>query len=112
MRINYKYLEKFQLMMKLKSYLNLFLYIMNNKTNGSFSEIKKSIINCSSKKSDPGVIGQKLIDRAYQLDIRRPVLGEKLPNSMEEHDLAVIFGGPMSINEYKFKIYQTRNKLD
>ena len=57
---------------------------MNNKTNGSFSKLKKALLIVHQKRSDPGVIGQKLIDREYQLDIRRPVLGEKLPNSMEE----------------------------
>ena len=76
---------------------------MNNKTNGSFSKLKKALLIVHQKRSDPGLIGQKLIDREYQLDIRRPVLGEKLPNSMEEHDFAVIFGGPMSINDVNLK---------
>ena len=76
---------------------------MNNKTNGSFPKLKKALLIVHQKKSDPGLIGQKLINRGYKLDIRRPVLGEKLPNSMEGHDLAVIFGGPMSINDVNLK---------
>ena len=76
---------------------------MNNKTNGSFSKLKKALLIVHQKRSDPGIIGQKLIDRGYQLDIRRPVLREGLPSSMEEHDLAVIFGGPMSINDVNLK---------
>ena len=76
---------------------------MNNITNGSFSKLKKALLIVHQKRSDPGFIGQKLIDRGYKLDIRRPVLGDKLPNSMEEHDLAVIFGGPMSINDVNLK---------
>ena len=67
---------------------------MNNKTNGSFSKLKKALLIVHQKRSDPGLIGQKLIDRGYQLDIRRPVLGEKL---------AVIFGGPMSIIDVNLK---------
>ena len=33
------------------------------------------------------------------LDVRRPVIGEKLPQSMNEHDVAVIYGGPPSAND-------------
>ena len=72
---------------------------MNNKTNGNSSTLKKALLIVHQKRSDPGEVGQKLKTRGYQLDIRRPVLGEKLPDSMENHDLAVIFGGPMSIND-------------
>ena len=72
---------------------------MNNKTKGNCSTLKNALLIVHQKKSDPGEIGQKLKTRGYQLDIRRPVLGEKLPDSMENHDLAVIFGGPMSIND-------------
>lgn len=35
----------------------------------------------------------------YRLDIRRPCLGDDLPASLEDHDGAVIFGGPMSAND-------------
>ena len=55
---------------------------MNNKTNGSLSKLKKALLIVHQKRSDPGLIGQKLIDRGYQLDIRRPVIGDKLPNSI------------------------------
>ena len=76
---------------------------MNNKTNGNSSTLKKALLIVHQKRSDPGEVGQKLKARGYQLDIRRPVLGEKLPDSMENHDLAVIFGGPMSINDVNQK---------
>ncbi len=49
--------------------------------------------------SSPGRIGQALTRRGYQLDIRRPVLGDPLPDTMAEHRGAVIFGGPMSAND-------------
>ncbi len=76
---------------------------MHNKFNRNYPLLKKALLIVHQKRSDPGLIGQKLIDRGYKLDIRRPVLGEKLPNSMEEHDLAIIFGGPMSINDVNLK---------
>ena len=46
--------------------------------------------------STPGRVGQKLLERGYQLDIRRPPLGCDLPDTLEEHAGAVMFGGPMS----------------
>lgn len=49
--------------------------------------------------SSPGRIGQYLSRCGYTLDIRRPVLGDALPETMEEHAGAVIFGGPMSAND-------------
>lgn len=35
----------------------------------------------------------------YDLDVRRPPLGDSLPETMRAHAGAVIFGGPMSANE-------------
>ncbi|ESR23896.1 glutamine amidotransferase [Lutibaculum baratangense] len=49
--------------------------------------------------SSPGRIGQLLSRRGFTLDIRRPVLGDPLPDTMAEHAGAVIFGGPMSAND-------------
>jgi GMP synthase (glutamine-hydrolysing) len=49
--------------------------------------------------SSPGRVGQMLVEKGYPLDIRRPVLGDPLPNTLEKHTGAVIFGGPMSAND-------------
>lgn len=49
--------------------------------------------------SDPGRIGDKLRERGYRLDIRRPCLGQELPVSLDEHAGCVMFGGPMSAND-------------
>lgn len=49
--------------------------------------------------SNPGRVGQELIKRGYELDTRRPALGEVLPDNMDGHDGAIIFGGPMSAND-------------
>ncbi len=35
----------------------------------------------------------------YDLDIRRPCLGDALPETMDGHAGAMIFGGPMSAND-------------
>jgi len=49
--------------------------------------------------SDPGLVGQKLRSRGYQLDIRCPALGDALPTTMADHHGAIVFGGPMSAND-------------
>ncbi len=38
-------------------------------------------------------------DLGYSLDIRRPRFGDELPDTMDDHAGAVIFGGPMSVND-------------
>ena len=50
-------------------------------------------------RSSTGDVGVKLRERGYELDVKRPVIGEKLPQSMNEHDVAVIYGGPPSAND-------------
>jgi GMP synthase (glutamine-hydrolysing) len=40
-----------------------------------------------------------LAAKGFALDIRRPRFGDRLPETMEEHAGAVIFGGPMSAND-------------
>lgn len=40
-----------------------------------------------------------LIERGFRLDIRRPPLGHPLPDTLEDHAGAVMFGGPMSAND-------------
>ena len=49
--------------------------------------------------STPGRIGNILRERGYPLDIRRPRFGDPLPETMDAHAGAVIFGGPMSAND-------------
>ncbi len=49
--------------------------------------------------SSPGRVGQVLRESGFDLDIRRPPLGEPLPATLEEHAGAVVFGGPMSAND-------------
>ena len=60
---------------------------------------KDILIILHSEASTPGRIGHMLVAKGFRLDIRRPCLGEDLPESMEHHAGAVIFGGPMSAND-------------
>jgi GMP synthase (glutamine-hydrolysing) len=49
--------------------------------------------------STPGRVGNLLRKRGIPLDIRRPCLGDALPDTLERHAGAVIFGGPQSAND-------------
>jgi len=49
--------------------------------------------------SQPGRVGNLLRKRGVPLDIRRPVLGDPLPDTLAQHSGAVIFGGPQSAND-------------
>jgi GMP synthase (glutamine-hydrolysing) len=57
------------------------------------------LIVLHQERSSPGRVGQMLLDKGYALDIRRPVLGDPLPDTLAHHAGAVIFGGPMSAND-------------
>ena len=57
------------------------------------------LIILHSETSTAGRIGHMLAEKGYELDIRRPCLGEALPATLESHAGAVIFGGPMSAND-------------
>src|ERR1700749_2661071 len=49
--------------------------------------------------SSPGRVGNALRALGHPLDIRRPRFGEALPETLDGHAGAVIFGGPMSAND-------------
>jgi GMP synthase (glutamine-hydrolysing) len=49
--------------------------------------------------STPGRVGNALRALGHPLDIRRPRFGDALPETLEGHAGAVIFGGPMSAND-------------
>ena len=49
--------------------------------------------------STPGRVGNVLRALGHGLDIRRPRFGDPLPETLEEHAGAVVFGGPMSAND-------------
>ncbi len=49
--------------------------------------------------SSPGRLGMMLRQRGFELDARRPPLGDPLPETMQDHAGVIIFGGPMSAND-------------
>ncbi len=49
--------------------------------------------------SNPGRIGRLLREQGFHLDIRRPRFGDPLPRSLDRHEAAIVFGGPMSAND-------------
>ncbi|MGI9365806.1 MAG: glutamine amidotransferase [Rhizobiaceae bacterium] len=59
----------------------------------------KLLIILHQETSTPGRLGQMLQKRGFDLDIRRPPLGDALPDSLDDHAGAVMFGGPMSAND-------------
>jgi len=60
---------------------------------------KPVLIVLHQEHSSPGRVGQMLAKLGHPLDVRRPRFGDPLPETMQEHAGAVIFGGPQSAND-------------
>jgi GMP synthase (glutamine-hydrolysing) len=60
---------------------------------------KPVLVVLHQQHSNPGRVGQALTARGLELDIRRHALGDPLPETLEGHAGAMIFGGPMSAND-------------
>lgn len=60
---------------------------------------EKILIVLHQEHSTPGRIGRMLEDRGFILDTRKPRFGDKLPETMDDHAGAIVFGGPMSAND-------------
>ncbi len=65
----------------------------------SSSENSSILIVTHKLHSTPGEVGRILSGWGYDLDIRCPAEGDRLPDTMDEHEGVVIFGGPMSAND-------------
>jgi len=61
--------------------------------------LKPILIILHQERSSPGRVGKVLTERGYRLDIRKPRFGDSLPETMDDHAGAVVFGGPMSAND-------------
>jgi GMP synthase (glutamine-hydrolysing) len=61
--------------------------------------VNKVLLIVHQENSDPGLVGQMLRARGYELDIRCLPMGDRLPPHLDDYDGAVIFGGPMSAND-------------
>ncbi|AZO17833.1 glutamine amidotransferase [Mesorhizobium sp. M2A.F.Ca.ET.043.05.1.1] len=59
----------------------------------------KILIVLHQETSSPGRVGHMLLEEGFDLDIRRPPLGDELPCTLDDHAGAVVFGGPMSAND-------------
>lgn len=62
-------------------------------------EKKKVLLIVHQRHSVSGNVGALLAERGYELDMRCPCIGQELPENMDEHEAAVVFGGPMSAND-------------
>ncbi len=59
----------------------------------------KILVILHQENSSAGRVGQLLQADGFELDIRRPPLGDALPETLTGHAGAVVFGGPMSAND-------------
>ena len=59
----------------------------------------KILIVLHQENSSPGRVGHMLLEEGFDLDIRRPPLGDTLPETLDGHAGTVVFGGPMSAND-------------
>lgn len=60
---------------------------------------EKILVVLHQEQSSAGRVGHQLIEAGFDLDIRRPPLGDELPETLAHHAGAVLFGGPMSAND-------------
>jgi GMP synthase (glutamine-hydrolysing) len=51
------------------------------------------------QKSCAGSVGYWLRRHGYEVDVRRPTLGQPLPETLARHSAVIVFGGPMSAND-------------
>ncbi|MDB5485285.1 MAG: glutamine amidotransferase class-I [Tardiphaga sp.] len=62
-------------------------------------DLRPVLIVLHQETSSPGRVGNALRLLGHPLDVRRPRFGDALPDSLDGHAGAVIFGGPMSAND-------------
>src|SRR6201997_2245871 len=61
--------------------------------------LRPVLVVLHQERSTPGRIGNALRAVGHRLDIRCPRFGDALPETLDDHAGAVIFGGPMSAND-------------
>ncbi len=62
---------------------------------------RKILIVLHQETSSAGRVGQVLQSSGFVLDVRRPPLGQTLPDTLKDYAGAVVFGGPMSANDHE-----------
>ncbi|WP_182086366.1 glutamine amidotransferase [Aureimonas sp. ME7] len=63
------------------------------------TDTRPVLVVLHQENSTPGRVGQVLEAAGVAIDIRRPVLGERLPTTLDAHRGAILFGGPPSAND-------------
>jgi GMP synthase (glutamine-hydrolysing) len=63
------------------------------------STVKPVLLVLHQDRSTPGRVGQHFQNLGIPIDVRRPRFGDPLPETMDGHAGAVIFGGPQSAND-------------
>ena len=63
------------------------------------AELLPVLVVLHQETSTPGRVGNALRALGHRLDIRRPRFGDALPETLDQHAGAVMFGGPMSAND-------------
>ncbi|HEV7911228.1 MAG TPA: glutamine amidotransferase, partial [Methylocella sp.] len=57
------------------------------------------LIVLHQKHSTPGRLGRLLRAQGFELDCRRPCFDDPLPETLRNYAGAIVFGGPMSVND-------------
>ncbi|MGB5915456.1 MAG: glutamine amidotransferase [Phormidesmis sp.] len=65
----------------------------------SKSSPRKIITLIHKETTVPGMVGHKLVEMGYELDICAPIFGETLPQCLDDYAAVLVFGGPMSVND-------------
>lgn len=60
---------------------------------------KSALLIVQRPESVTGRVGDVLASHGYHLDVCRVAAGDTLPHSLDDHDCAVIYGGPMSAGD-------------
>lgn len=61
--------------------------------------LKPVLFIAHREESDPGRVGQRIRARGHAVDILRPCIGERLPETLDAYAGVVVFGGRMSAND-------------
>lgn len=73
--------------------------VANDGGEGQGRAPRKVLMVFHREESQAGAVGQWLRRHGFQMDCRCPAIGDPLPETLENHAGAIMFGGPMSAND-------------
>ncbi|MEL7142421.1 MAG: glutamine amidotransferase [Cyanobacteria bacterium J06573_11] len=80
---------------------------LSSAQSSSASQPPRKIITVIHKETTlPGQVGHQLEKMGYELEIRAPIFGDALPTCFEQYAGALVFGGPMSVNDDEPYLHQ------